>query len=403
MNAAQRDVIADSFSAADRRADHLVLYFYAHLFRQHPELRALFPDDIHHQRDRFVLSLARIVRHRNNQELHAYLAALGNDHRKFGVTPEHYDAVGRSLIAALKLCCGSSWSAEAEAAWTAAYRSVAEVMIQAAGTADRLGEPRWRNARVLQHRRHGQDIAVITAVIDRHLPYVAGQYVAVQAPQAPQEWRPYSIARAPRGDDIIELHISRVAGGRVSNVLVSQVRVGDVLRLGTASGHMGLPPVPSRPITLIAAGSGWAPMKALTQELARRRHPLKTQLFITARSPQHFYDAAAVHSLARMHPPLRLTLLAPTRGTNRLHATQRLREALLHENEWSDRDVYLCGPPGFVTEVRETLIAGGAPPSRIFTDQQPAVTPDVRLNSGPEHVLLPPEPRWINPAERCCP
>jgi hemoglobin-like flavoprotein len=78
------------------------------LFVENPELRAKFPLAMDTQRDRLVSALLAITQHIDRPEiLVPYLEQLAADHRKFDVKPEHFDAVGRALIAAVRRFAGS--------------------------------------------------------------------------------------------------------------------------------------------------------------------------------------------------------------------------------------------------------------------------------------------------------
>ncbi|KJK57122.1 globin domain-containing protein [Saccharothrix sp. ST-888] len=48
-------VIRASFAVVERRADHLVTYFYAHLFAHNPDVRPLFPAELSEQRERLLI------------------------------------------------------------------------------------------------------------------------------------------------------------------------------------------------------------------------------------------------------------------------------------------------------------------------------------------------------------
>ena len=65
--------------------------------------------------------------------------------------------------------------------------------------------------------------------------YRAGQYAMLWNTQ--QLGRCYSLASVPGVDQTLELHVGRVAGGRMSNWLFEELKAGDELQLQTASGN----------------------------------------------------------------------------------------------------------------------------------------------------------------------
>jgi ferredoxin-NADP reductase/hemoglobin-like flavoprotein len=267
------EILRSSFAVVERRAEFAVKYFYSHLFRHHPDIRELFPldfpDDMQRQRDRLFGALTQVVGRLEDPTLAGYLGELGRDHRKYLAEPAHYTAVGTSLIAAFAAVAGSAWNAEVEKAWGEAYATIADAMLQGAWEAENGDEPPWWDAEIVTRRRYGEDVVVLTLRPARPLTHLPGQYVSVNVPYLPGIWRPYSVGNAPRPDHTLDLHVSRVEGGVLSTALVRQTREGDVLRLGAPGGGLTLRPPEDRPVTFVAAGTGWAPVKALLEQLVR--------------------------------------------------------------------------------------------------------------------------------------
>ncbi|WP_208875673.1 globin domain-containing protein [Streptomyces armeniacus] len=406
MNGTDIDVglIRAGFEIASRRADHLVRFFYAHLFRHQPQLRGLFPERMDEQHDRFFAGLAHLVAHLDDPELLGRLAQLGRDHRKFGVTAEHYDVVGDSLVAAVRFGMGDAWSQETENAWKAAYRLAADTMLVGANDAERRAEPAWWDATVLNHRLHQDRTAVLHVLPERPYPYRAGQYATLQLPGLlPGVWRPYSIARAPHGDGILEFHVSRVSGGRLSPLLCDRVRTGDRVRLGPSSGTATAPgrhaqTAPS--VTLMAAGSGWSPVKAVLEEMTSRPAPPAMRVELMARSEDHFYDLDGVERLKKRFPGVEFSWWHPRSRESPTGAARRMHAALLSRDDWADQQVYLSGPRGFIGEMAERLAAWGVPPERLVYDPQPRPRKDGSTGGHAERLLDPARPAWIDPAAR---
>ncbi|MEV6649356.1 globin domain-containing protein [Streptomyces sp. NPDC051219] len=397
-------ILKSSFAVVERRAEDAVKFFYSHLFWHHPGLRALFPaghEDMQRQRDRLFAALTHVVAHLEDPSLPGYLQDLGRDHRKFLVGPEHYTAVGTSLIAALAEASGSAWTPVVEKAWTEAYAVLADAMIAGAESTD---EPPWWDAEIVRHLRYGDGVAVLTLLPEQPLPYTPGQYVSVSSARAPGTWRTYSIANAPRADLTVDLHISRVEGGRLSTALVRDAREGEVLRLGAAGGAMTLDTESARPVTFVAAGTGWSPVKAMLEELAARPVGPSTpevRLFAVARDAACLYDRPAVEALQDASPWPAVTYITPAPGRPGTHATERLAAALATRGNWPAQDVFISGPAAFIEEIAEVVAQLGADESRTFYDSVPATGEQLTRQLGPgAWFLTPPDPGWHNPAAR---
>lgn len=97
------------------------------------------------QRDRLFAALTHVVAQLESETLLPYLRDLGRDHRKFLVGPEHYAAVGASLLAALAQTSGEAWTPVVEKAWTEAYQVIADAMTAGAAASAEPpgGTPRW--------------------------------------------------------------------------------------------------------------------------------------------------------------------------------------------------------------------------------------------------------------------
>ncbi|MEV4259463.1 globin domain-containing protein, partial [Spirillospora sp. NPDC049652] len=257
-------IVKESFGRIESHGVHAVAYFYGRLFAENPRLRTLFPPAMDLQHDRLLHALTELVWSLDSPgSMTSYLDRLGRSHRKFGVRPEHYPALRSALLATLRKFSGAAWTAEAEAAWAAAFDAAAETMIAAAAR-DAAQAPPWWVAEVVEHERRTPDIAVLTLRPGQALRFSAGQHITVQTARWPRVWRPYSIANAPRPDGLLRLHVRAVPGGWVSGTLVRHTGVGDTLLLGPAGGAMAPPENADRDLLLVAGGTGLAPLRAIS-------------------------------------------------------------------------------------------------------------------------------------------
>ncbi|MET9672436.1 globin domain-containing protein [Streptomyces sp. NPDC006482] len=394
-------LIRSTFAIVERRAEHAVTFFYSHLFWHNPAVRELFPPDMVPQRDRLFAALTHVVTHLEDPALAGYLGHLGRDHRKFLASPALYAAVGESLIAAFAHAAGSAWTIEAEKAWTEAYGLVADLMLAGADEASGTGEPAWWDADVVRHERYGDSLAVLTLRPRQPFPYAAGQYVSVSSLRVPRVWRTYSLANAPRPDGTLDLHVSRIPGGAMSTALVGETGPGEVLRLSAPGGGLAARPSSGGPRTYICGGTGWAPVKALLEAAAESEPELEGRLFVVARAKEHLYGRPDAEALKERLPGLNVTYIAAAPGRRRDQATERLLQALRACEQWPAHDVYLAGPPGFLTEVVEALEDLGTDPDRIHHDTLPSVGRfTARPGSAAERLLGPPQLHWHDPDAR---
>jgi NAD(P)H-flavin reductase/hemoglobin-like flavoprotein len=360
-------LIKESFARVEHVADKVAAHFYARLFTEHPELRDMFPLMMDGPRARLLRALVRIVAGWDTPvQLDQYLGRLGHDHRKFGVRPEHYPAVGRALMIAIReFTPDGAWTAEVEAAWMNAYGAMAARMIT--GAAESAGAPAWWNARVVRVERAAREIALLTLRPDQPYPYRAGQYVTVETPRRPRLWRPYSVANAPRRDGSLELHVKALSGGWVSNALVAHTRVGDVLRLGPAQGSLPVDPGAGPDLLLVGGGTGIAPLKAMVEDLAGWNVSRSVQVFVGARRLDELYALSPLLRLSERYPWL---TVAGVVSDDPAYPGRRglVCDVAASAGDWSGRQVRVSGSPAMIRATVAALRARQVPLERIGWD-----------------------------------
>ena len=354
-----------SFAKAEAHGDQAPLWFYAHLFLNHPGTRDLFPVSMAHQRDRLFAALGEVMARVDAlDELVPILQQLGRDHRKFGTVAAHYPAVGASLLATLEHF-DDEWDDALAASWTEAYGLIAEVMIAAADEA--ADEPPWWDAEVVSHERRTIDTAVLHVRAASPVHYLPGQAISLEYERRPRLWRFYSPANAPRPDGLLELHVRARDGGPVSTALVRLTQVGDTLRLGPAVGHLALDTDSDRDLLLVAGGTGLAPAKALIDQVARDGPPRRVDLFVGARTDDAFYDRAHLRRLEQEHRWLTVTC-AVSQDKNSSVEHGDIGDVVLRHGPWTSRDAYVAGNPPMVEDTVTRLHQHGLPMARIRTE-----------------------------------
>jgi NAD(P)H-flavin reductase/hemoglobin-like flavoprotein len=334
-------------------------YFYAHLFIQHPEIRAMFPLEMSEFRGHVFQALAQLVQSMDSAAaLGAYAGQLGREHRKFGVKEKHYKAFFDALLATTAYFNGRAWTARAQVAFSTALDHTAMLMQQAAER-DAEQQPPWWIGEVVDHERRTPTLAVLRIQPDRPLRYRAGQHVSVQVARWPRIWREYSAATAPSADGLLELHVRAVSGGLISTALVHHTQTGDAVLLGPARGDMTAPAGPGRDLLCVAGGSGLAPIKAIIGEVissaaARAGQGPGITLFVGARCAAELYDLPALQEMAAGYPPLRvIPVVSADPGYAGL--TGMLPGVVRELAGLAAQEIYVCGPDVMVRETRRLL------------------------------------------------
>ena len=126
-------LVQDSFAKVVPIAGTAADIFYDRLFETAPQVRSLFPAEMSDQKGKLMQMLGTAVN--GLSDLDALVPAvqdLGRRHVDYGTKPEHYDAVGASLLFTLEKGLGDDWTPDVAEAWTETYGLLATVMKEAA-------------------------------------------------------------------------------------------------------------------------------------------------------------------------------------------------------------------------------------------------------------------------------
>jgi NAD(P)H-flavin reductase/hemoglobin-like flavoprotein len=358
-------LLKESWTLVEEHQDRVASYFYARIFLAHPQLRDLFPVQMDVQRARLLTAIITAIQNLDDPErFEDYLRALGRDHRKFHVSPEHYDAVGAALLESLRTFAGERWSAEYDQAWRDAYAVIAQKMV--AGAESDSNPPFW-HAEVLTHERRARDIAVFTCKPMDRMEYVAGQYVSIECKYQPRLWRVYSMANAPRDDGILTFHIRAIGAGWVSSALVRRLKPGDMIRLASPMGSMTLDRKSTRDIVCVAGGTGLAPLKALIEELTRYNRTRWVHLFYGARNREDLYDLAELNRMAARYPWLSV-VPAVSADPSYPGEQGQISDVVTRYGPWDEHEFFVSGSPAMVKTTLRRLAELQVPSIRIKYD-----------------------------------
>ena len=373
-------VLRGLVSAAD--ADELIGRFYTCWFAIDPSVRDMFPPDMAGQRALFrqVLDwvLGEFIEQRADEPV-AFLTQLGRDHRKYGVTPQHYETLAHALYATLSATGAQRWTPAVDDAARQAINFIAGVMRGAAQA--ETGPAAW-GASILEHHRVSRDLAVIRLQLHQPMDFLPGQYVKVEIPQCPRRWRYLSPAIPAQPDGRIEFHVRAVPGGMVSNALVTEARPGDRWRVSSPYGQLEVDRN-GGDVLMVAGSTGLAPLRSIIMDLSRFGDNPRVHLFYGARYACELYDLRTLWEISAHSPWLSVTPVTeyptnpvwaadypdvlPPRG---LHVRQsgQLAEVVTRYGGWGDRQILICGGPAMVAATKAALIAQGAPLQRIQHD-----------------------------------
>lgn len=133
MTPQQIALVRDSFKNVLPIREQAADLFYGRLFEIAPETRNLFKSDIRTQGVKLMAALTMVVNSLDRLDgILDAVRAMARRHVHYGVTEEQYQTVGEALLWTLRQGLGAAFTAETEEAWTAAYGTLAGVMLSAA-------------------------------------------------------------------------------------------------------------------------------------------------------------------------------------------------------------------------------------------------------------------------------
>jgi NAD(P)H-flavin reductase/hemoglobin-like flavoprotein len=363
-------------------SDETIRRFYAHWFAIDLSARDLFPPDMEQQRRVFAQAktwlFGELIAQRAEEPV-AFLAQLGRDHRKYGVTQAHYDSMAHALATALRDRLSDQWDDRLAEATHDAVTLVTGVM---RGAADAEAAPAFCDGTVIEHIRAARDVSMVRLQLDQPLFYHPGQYVTVQVPQWPRRWRYLSPSIPADRGGAIEFHIRSVPGGMVSTAIIGETQPGDRWRLSSPHGGLHVDRA-GGDVLMVAGSTGLAPLRTLIMDMTRFGDNPRVHLFFGARFPCELYDLKTLWQVASTNPWLSVTPVSefstdppwaadfpdvqPPRGLH-VRQTGLLPDVVTRYGNWGDRQILVCGGPAMVEATKAALIAKGAPAERIQHD-----------------------------------
>src|SRR5260370_8304795 len=238
--------------------------------------------------------------------------------------------------------------------------------------------PGFRPLRVSRIERESVSVVTLTLVPADGRPLVAalpGQFVILRMqpePNGPVLLRNYSLSDLPSADHY-QVSIKLEVNGAASTYLHNQVRAGDLLDVAAPRGNFTLQPG-DKPVVLLSAGVGATPVLAMLHSLAAEISPREVWWLFGARNGEDHPLPQESRNLVKALPRGK-SFIAYSRPGSRdrpgvdFDASGRITVEVLEKlGVPCDADFYLCGPAGFLRDLRDGLVAWGVSDGRVHTE-----------------------------------
>lgn len=227
-------------------------------------------------------------------------------------------------------------------------------------------------SRVLSISRPAPDVAVLRLQLpaNQNLQYRAGQYVEFILRDGAR--RSYSMANAPHNlgqPPAIELHVRHMPGGKFTDHVFTAMKERDILRMEGPFGSFFLREDSSKPMILLASGTGFAPIKALIEHLQHKALDRAAVLYWGCRRKADLYMHDWCLQAAATMPQLRYVpvLSEPDAQDEWQGRTGFVHQAVMHDfPSLADHQVYACGAPVMVESAHRDFVSQCNLPAEEF-------------------------------------
>jgi CDP-4-dehydro-6-deoxyglucose reductase, E3 len=214
----------------------------------------------------------------------------------------------------------------------------------------------------------------------QRIDFVAGQYINILLEDG--ERRAFSFANPPHDNELIELHVRLIPGGRFTTHVFEKMKVGDTLDfegpLGRFTLHAG-----TRPMLMVAGATGFAPIKSIVEDAFHRGVQRPIELYWGVSNVDDLYMLDLAQRWAREHSNFSIVpvLSNPAGSESWQGRTGLVHEAMLEDHaDLSGYEAYVCGSVRMVDTAVPEFLARGLGADACYSDAfNPAAAP-----SGPD-------------------
>lgn len=227
-------------------------------------------------------------------------------------------------------------------------------------------------SRIAKLEKLSSDVMLIQLQLpaNEKLNYRAGQYIEFLLKDGKR--RSYSLASAPHLADTLSLHLRHMSGGYFTDQVFSTLKERDIMRIEGPQGSFYLREDSDKPIILLASGTGFAPIKAIVEQLIHLKSKRPVHLYWGGRRPQDLYMHLMCQEWASTlqdfnYTPVISDALAEDQWQGR---TGFVHHAVIADHaDLSGFEVYACGAPIMVESAQRDFVhQHGLPTDAFFAD-----------------------------------
>ena len=205
---------------------------------------------------------------------------------------------------------------------------------------------------------------------NERLQFWAGQYIDILLRDGKK--RSFSLANAPHDDEFLQLHIRHVPGGLFTEQVFTTMKARDILRFNGPHGSFYLREESTKPVILLAGGTGFAPIKAIVEHAIAEKCTRPLHVYWGAKARIDLYQNALAEQWASQHANIKYVpvLSEPSASDNWDGRTGFVHQAVVADfPDLSGYQVYACGSPLMIDAARADFVkACRLPEEEFFAD-----------------------------------
>ncbi|WP_394125948.1 MOSC N-terminal beta barrel domain-containing protein [Vibrio hepatarius] len=193
--------------------------------------------------------------------------------------------------------------------------------------------------------------------------YQPGQHLPITVPiDYESVGRRYTLSSSPSRPGRLAISVKRIDGGRVSNWLIDNLNIGDELVCEEPDGSFHLGDKHDQPLLLLSAGSGVTPMLSMLRYLADHYQMDDVVFYHQCRSVEDIPCKDELDSLRSQYPGLTVLISLSQAPADWFGLKGRLTLSHLKQiKDVEQRQVFVCGPDGFMQKAKNLLLKKGLP------------------------------------------
>ena len=211
------------------------------------------------------------------------------------------------------------------------------------------------------------DVMRVRIHCDSGLSFRPGQYVTVVREGGLA--RSYSIASLP-DESGIELHVRKIANGKMSTWIHEEARVGDrVSVIGPSGECFYVPGNAEQPLLLVGTGTGLAPLYGILRDALQQGHRGPIHLFHGAVHRGGLYLTEELRRVAERYSHVEYTPAVLNGAASDDVAVGAIDEVVLRRiPKLAGWRGYVCGDPTLVRTLKKKLFLSGMGSREIYAD-----------------------------------